>query len=447
MKLSAVLAISVPIAAASQLPAVAADAPPPVGGSAQWQNSVAPQRAQMASISYALAQKQVPVAAHVAHASPTSAGLKLRPFKPGRYLPSERDLRAAAMPQQAQYDPSADQAGYATGGAMLSGQVSSQYAAPRAASAYDQYAMNPGALAAVAMPIAQRVKAQVKRAIGQRAPQMVPNRMPVMPAQFSQQAAMVQTAGPEPMMQQRQMRPSSMPCGPMPMQMAQQMPTQMQMQQQQMMQQFQQMQMQQQMSNGMQPMQQMQMQQMPMQQMPMQQTPMQQMPMQQMQSSQNFAPADISPAEANAMLRQVVANPPQAKLGINGELIGQALDNPGNGAGQPPFPLNFLGGNALGQLTQAQHRPQQNVPQARFGSWHGGPGLASAGFHSYVHRRKPTMYEYTRAPMPTSRSTKSASAAPGLKRSMSAPPTVAHTSSGPKPIRVATYGGSYRSAY
>jgi hypothetical protein len=299
--------------------------------------------------------------------------------------------------------------------------------------------MNPSSIAAAAMqmPIAQRVKAQVKRAIGQRAPQMVPNKMPVMPAQLSQQA-MVRTAGPEPM-QQRQMRPASMPCGPMPMQMAQQ--NSMQMQQQQMMQQFQQMQMQQ-----MQPMQQqmsMPMQQM---QMPMQQPMQQQMPMQ--QQAQNFAPADISPAEANAMFRQVVANPPQARLGINGELTGQALDNPGNGIGQPPFPLNFLGGNAMGQLSQSQYRPQ-NVQQARFGSWHGGSGLASAGFHSYVHRRKPTMYEYTRAPMaaPAKHTAKGAISAAAPRRAMSSPPTVARTNAGPKPVKVATYPGSYRSTY
>lgn len=385
MKLSAFIAISVPVVAASQLPAAAAD--PNTGAWLQESISeLAPAKAKMSSTSYAAAHAQrhaVPVA-HAVHAS-VSPPVKMRPFKPGRYLPSEKELRMAAMQsQQAQYDYSAD-------GAQLSGQVNAQYTAPRQRSAYDQYAMQGGysaAMPAAVMPIAQRVKAQVKKAIGQRAPRVVPNQMPMLPEQLTQ-APMIQPQIPEPPVQ-RQMRatfPASMPVGQFPQPSAQQMP---------------------------QPM------------------------------APQFQPESISPQEVASMFRQVEQIKPTARMTFNGDVVGQALDNPGNGGGQPPFPLNFLGGNAMQQLTHAQHRMPTNAPPARFGSWHGGNGLPESGFHSYIMRRKPVMYEYSRAPMPVARKAKPNVVA---RRSYSAPPAVASRAAS-KPV-IATYPAyqSYRSTY
>jgi hypothetical protein len=401
MKLSAFLAISVPIVAASQMPAQAAE--PTVSG-AWLQESISeltPAKAKMATTSYSAAQKHV---VHVVHAAPISPNaVKLRPFKPGRYLPSEKELRAAAVQaqqvQQAQYD-------YSAPGAQLNGQVNAQgYAAPmRQQSAYDQYAMPNGYAASMpamaASPIAQRVKAQIKRAIGQRAPRVVPNQMPMLPEQLTQ-APMLQPQIPEPPAQRQQMRapfPVSMPVGQFPQPSAQQM------------------------SQPMAP---------------------------------QFQPDNISPQEVQAMFRQAEMSPPQARMNFNGEVVGQALDNPGNGGGQPPFPLNIFGGNALGNLTQSQHGMGMGAgtQQARFGSWHGGSSMASAGFHSYVARRKPVMYEYSRAPMANSsrRTRAQASAAPSpiSRRAYSAPPAMASRVI-TKPVVVATYPSSYasyRSAY
>jgi len=395
MKLSAFLAVSVPIMAASQLPAVAAD---PSNSGAWLQeslNELSPQKAKMASASYSTSLNQMRRAAsvpvHVAHAAPIASATKLRPFKPGRYLPSEKDLRAAAMQaQQARYDYSADNA-------QLSGQVSSQYAAPRTASAYDQYAMPSGYAASMPpalMPIAQRVKTQIKKAIGQRAPRVVPNQMPMLPEQLTQ-GPMVQSPVkpmiPEPQVQ-RQVRapfPVSMPVGQYVQPSVQQMPQPMAMQPQ-------------------------------------------------------FQSENINPQEVATMFQQVAMNPPQARMNFNGEIVGQANDNPGSGGGQPPFPLNMFGGNALQQLSQSQHRSMPSVPPARFGSWHGNNGLPDAGFHSYVMRRRSAPIEY--APIQTVATKRSAPKA-SRKSSYAPPPTVSRAPS-PKPV-VATYPAytSYRSTY
>jgi hypothetical protein len=279
------------------------------------------------------------------------------------------------------------------------------------------------------MPVAQRIKTQVKRAIGQRAPQAVPGHQPMVPAQLAQNSQMVHQIIPEPPSQRRQM-PASMPIGqfPQPPMMQQQMPMQqmpmqmqqpmmqsMQMQQMQMQQQFQQMQMQQQMQ--------------------------QQMQMQMQQQPTAFQQPEFSPQQMAEMYRQVEMNPPTARMNFNGEVVGQAMGNPANGIGQPPFPLNLFGGNAMSALSRSHHAA--DVAPARFGSWHGGSQLAAGGFHSYVSRRRSSPYEYSRAPVPATKRVNKVA-----KRSIASAPAVVAAKQ--RPIVAATYPTpyqSYRAAY
>lgn len=378
MKLSAFLAVSVPIVAASQVPALAAG-PASTGGWLQ---------ASIASLATTKAAK--PAAKRVAHANP-AATVRLRAFKPGRYLPSEKDLRRAAMvSQQAQYDYSADQPSYGNG---LSGQVSTAYAAaPRATTVYDQYAMNSGYANSVPAPQtyapAPRIRTQ-KKAIGQRAPRVMPNQMPMLPEQLTQAPVVHPMMIPDPPVQ-RQVRapfPVSMPVAPFPQPAVQQQ---------------------------------------------------QQFPQ---QGAANFGQSDFSPEELAEMHRRVESNPPTGRMSFNGDMTGQATDNPANGTGQPPFPLNFFGGNAMQVLSQGQHMHRPSVSPARFGSWHGGAGLAEAGFHSYVARRRPTVYDYVRTAPPTALSSKRK--VDKRRTVFSAPPAMAQSRQ--KQIVVATYP-AYQSA-
>ena len=328
------------------------------------------------------------------------------------------------MAQQAQYDPSAGQQ-EAAAAQPLSGNVSTFYASPP--SSYDQYSMQNSPQSSMpAMPAVPRRIKTAKKPAGTRAPRMTPGQMPVVPEQLVQ-APQIQPLIPEPPVQRnvRPQFPTSMPVAgfsQMPMQQMQQMQM---MQQQQMSQQQMQMQ----------PMQQMQMQPMQMQQMQQQQSfqrPMQ-MPMQ-------LQPPKLTVQQQASLDRMVEQNPPPYHMNVNGELIGAASDNPDNGAGQPPFPLNLMPMNAL-----MQGRHKSNVAQARFGSWHGGSGLPSAGFHTWLPVRTPTHFEYSRAPMPSTKRkvTKKPAAPVHQAVAHSTPPQVVRPMLASYPVYTSMRGAAY----
>lgn len=362
MKLSAFLAVSVPIVAISQAPVSAQD-----GTTGAWlQDSIASLTPQKAVAAKWTGPKTPPAVKKVTHAAPTAGTLRLRPFQPGRYLPSEKELRYAVQAQQARYDYSQAQAqqpryDYAAPNAMLNGQVATNYAA-RPATVYDQYAMTNGYASAPMAPAysAPKVKPH-KREIGKRAPRVIPQQMPVLPEQLTHGPGLqqgIQPLIPEPPMQ-RQVRapfPVSMPVVPMQQPVQYQQPAA---------------------------------QYMP----PQQMSQPAQMPFQ--AAMPQFQPAEFSESELAALHRHVALNPPTARMTFNGEVVGQAMDNPGNGIGQPPFPLNLLGGNAMQTLSRSQNKA--NVTPARFGSWHSNVGLASGAVQSYVARRQPIQFDYYKA--------------------------------------------------
>lgn len=366
MKLSAFLAVSVPILTMSQMPAMAGNVA--VADTGAWLKE-----------SIATLKPVTAAPKKVSHAAPTASTLRLRPFMPNRYLPKERDMRQALKAQEAQYDPSAQQE-VSSAAQPLSGNVSTFYATPP--TPYDQYSMQNGSQSSMAsMPQVVRKFKTARKAAGTRAPRMTPGQMPVVPEQLVQ-SPQIAPLIPEPPTQRgmRTQFPTSMPVpGFSPMAMQQQQMQQQQMQQQQQLQMQQQMQMQQ---------------------------------MQQQQSFQQSVPMQLQPPKLTLQQqvqldRMVEQNQPQFRMNANGEVPGSPFSNQaamptpeadaGAGAGSAPFPLNMLPMQAL-----MAGRHKANVAQARFGSWHGNPNLPRSGFQSWLPVRTPTHYEYSRAPMPTS---------------------------------------------
>lgn len=415
MKLSALLAVSLPLLAMSQAPASAE--PNAMADTGSWLK---------ASIT-SLKPDSKPAARKVSHAMPTTnqtASVNLRPFMPGRFLPHEADVQRALVAQRAQMDNSIsmDPSG---GSQALSGEVNANYMAPRTVASYGQYGME----SSPAQTSGQM--AAFKKQVGTRSPRLMPGRAPILPEQLASTPAGLQPLIPEPPTRQR--AAGNKPSFPvsMPVAMNQQMPAQTQQTPMQLMQmgypqmpmQTQQMPMQQ-MQTGYQqmPMQTQQMQtgyqQMPTgyQQMPIgyQQAPMgyQQMPMQMqqmqaprtyMQSMQPMAsPAFEMPRLTNqeqlALERLVAQNRPTAVMDSNGDVYGVTQDNPASGTGPAPSPMSLLPGNAMQSLSQTRH--PANVPEARFGSWHGDSSLPECGFHTWLGHRSPQLYNYRVAPPP-----------------------------------------------
>src|SRR5438270_7341996 len=206
MKLSAFLAVSLPLIAMSQAPATAAtDA---MADQGNWL------KASIATLKPV--DKSTPLARKVSHALPVDCAppVKLRPFVPNRYLPRERDLRQALTAQQPQVDNS---------GAPLAGAVTTNYAAPRMVSAYDGYSgsMMSQAPQVVTSPGSAGAPrfASTKKAAGSRSPRVMPGQAPMLPEQLTQPANVVAPLIPEPP-QQRQMAraqfPISMPVAAFP---------------------------------------------------------------------------------------------------------------------------------------------------------------------------------------------------------------------------------------
>jgi hypothetical protein len=354
---------------------------------------------------------------------PASLGMQMRPFMPNRPLPHESDLQRALVSQQGQMDNS--MAMMPSAPRSLSGEVN--YMAPQMVSAYSPYGMS-GTMAQAPMP--NQVKS--KKPMGTRSPRLMPGQAPMLPEQLSPNQPAVQPMIPDPPIQpmtaKRPQFPVSMPVAMMAQTQSPQMP--MQQAPMQNMQWQQQMPMQGMMPMQQAPMQNMQWQQqtpmqgmMPMQQMPaqnmqwQQQMPMQgMMPMQTqmqprtfMQSMQPMAsPAFEAPRltqqEQLALEKLAAQNRPAAVMDFNGDIHGIAQDNPSNGTGPGPLPMNLLPGNAMQRVNLA-HRPA-NVPQAGFGSWHSA-ALPECGFHTWLGNRQPHLFSYKVTP-PTGKQTPSA---------------------------------------
>jgi hypothetical protein len=133
----------------------------------------------------------------------------------------------------------------------------------------------------------------------------------------------------------------------------------------------------------------------------------QNMVMQRPLTSPAFEQPQLSMQEQAALDRLVAQNRPTQVMDFNGEIC-NTQDNPANGAGPAPFPLNLLPGNAMRYL-HASHQ-HANVPQARFGSWHEASALPESGFHSYLQRRQPQMFSYSAAAVPKARKVEKRSA-------------------------------------
>jgi hypothetical protein len=406
MKLSAFLAVSVPLLAMSQ-PAMAEDAMADTGS---WlKSSLA--TLKPAAKSTAAAK---PAAHKVSHAMPTASQTStgMRPFVPGRYLPHESDLRQAMVPQQPQLDNSMS----LSASQPLAGEVNANgYAAPRTTSSYDRYAM----ISKLAQEItAQQRVARTDKRGATRSPRLMPGQMPVIPEQLTPMQSAILPTIPEPPMQRIATRPQfSMPMAP-----SMQQPS-MQQEQQQMMMQMQQMQSRQ----------------------PLMQPMSKQQPtrtyMQPGYATAN-EPPQITAQEQQALERMVAQNRPTAYMNSNGDIYGTTQDNPSIGTGPGPLPIGLLPGNAMQTLSQS-HK-QANVPQARFGSWHGGDALPDSGFHTYIQHRQPQVFECTLAPQAHQPSRKTAAhksnktnftTAQNSTRNMQAPKQQPKA----KPIMLATY--------
>lgn len=333
MKLSAVVLISVNLVAASQLPANADDTasfladalsskPAARSTAVKAPRSTPPKRSTARSTSHR---------SYVAMA-PIVDGVKVRNFKPGRYLPSEAELAAKRDAESAyqslppQFDPS----GTMTGSVSYMGERS----APTYPSAYQapSYPMSRADYMPKISAAVQKAKQVAKQFAS--SPRAVPGLAAVLPGQIGQAAKGIV---PEPT------NYNSLPVQiPQPGNMA---------------------------------------------------SPQVQVPQPQPAHSNVAAAPYVVPApsltnyEQSRLQRIVDSNMPGNvyNQGFNGDMRAHQ-GNPGlAGAGPSPFPLsvNPMQGRMGGHVMSPGAMPIGQ--QARFGSWHGGSSnLASAGFHTYV---------------------------------------------------------------
>jgi hypothetical protein len=342
MKFS-VLLVSVNIAATLPL-AVAGSALANDGASSDkvdWLKS------SLASLDTSASQKK-PRARKISYSQPTpdingklvlhSNGVRLRPFVPGRKLPTQHDLDVQFIAQTAKLaaeeSPNLSAMTPRMAPGPLTGQVSDSYATPFNASV-DTYGsvgyvkqstsrVAPGQIPAVQGQIRQfrspakrnTYVSQPVRALDQSeiASQPQPFRMtmpPVIPA--------------SPMQQALQMPPPAMPLAPTTPEPGQSQQV------------------------GLSPEEQ----------------------------------AIIDRMEANAQARG-------AAIEMNGQ-ESATMPTMGSSAGPPPFPLNLLPQDSLKSMIGGMHHSHTSVPQAYFGSWHGNSmaSLPTGSFHSYAGHSAP----------------------------------------------------------
>lgn len=259
--------------------------------------------------------------------SPVLDGVKVRAFKPGRYLPSEAELSGGSAQYQsmpARLDP----AGPMAGNVSYSGEL----AAAPVPSYPSSYQMSRPASADY-MPKVQAAMQKVKQVAKNFAasPRSIPGMNPVLPGQI---ARAVQQIVPEPAMHQATVQ---VPQPPMRASMPVQVP---------------------------------------------------QAPQSHVSAAPYVVPPpSLTNYEASRLQRVVDSNLPENvyQQGFNGEMRAHQ-GNPGLAGGGPsPFPLSV---NPMMQARGGRGMSPMTMPvgqQARFGSWHGGSSnLASAAFHSYV---------------------------------------------------------------
>lgn len=335
MKLSAVVVISVNLVAATQLSANAADTASFLAETL----SVAPVNTAARSVPLKAARKHYQAPAKKASQGhrgyvamePVIDGVKVRAFKPGRYLPSEADL--AARREQASYQSMParlDPAGIMAGSVSLAGEsglASPAYPSqgyPMSRPATGDYM--PKVVAAV-----QKAK-QVYKTFA-ASPRSIPGMHALMPGQIAHHAKGIV---PEPFnFDKHNSGAVQIPQPPTRASAPMQIPN---------------------------------------------------------PATSNVAAApyvvpspSLTSYEAAKLQRIVESNLPENvyQPGFNGEMRA-AQGNPGAGGGPPPFPLsvNPMQGRMGGRALSPSGMPVGQ--QARFGSWHGGSNLASAAFHTYV---------------------------------------------------------------
>lgn len=322
MKLSSVVLLSVNLVVGTQVAANAADTASFLQDALSPSASAANAKSSPARAGRPAQHKKRSSKAYVAM-TPVVDGVRMRPFVPGRYLPSEADIQARQEAEQQAAQQAQQQAAFSYPGmdpsGMLSGKVSSnQEMAP---SPYLQqaasYAMSRPANQAYMHKISQAVK-QAARKYTAAHPRSIPGVNPVMPGQIAHFPGAI----PEPQ-QARATMPMRIPQPPV---MRQSMPIVPQ------------------------------------------------------------APQCVAPQQAPVVPSITSMDTNQLDQLLDGGLSGNAntafngdmrfgQGNPGfAGAGPSTYPLSSM-----------QHgRGGMQAPQARFGSWHGGSNLAQASFHSYV---------------------------------------------------------------
>lgn len=338
MKLSAVVLLSVNFVAASQMAANAAD----TASFLQDALTAQPQPTRSTSGGYKASHtpaKQKPRAASPAKKrayvamTPVVDGVKIRPFVPGRYLPSEADLEA-----KKQRELAAQQMFYVprTESGMLAGQVSSNNnnmgelgsAINTAASYAMSRPANQAYMHKVTQAAIQKVKQAAKNFNAGASQRSVPGMNPVLPGQFAQipgaPGAIPEIPEPQTARQhslQVPQPPSARALPQVPQYVA--APT-----------------------------------------------------------GVVVPPPALTKYESSQLERLVESNLPEnVYAGFNGDMRASSQGNPGlAGAGPPPYPLSTLPINA----GRRGSMPTVGA-QARFGSWHGGnSNLPQASFHSYV---------------------------------------------------------------
>ena len=370
MKLSAFLLVSVPLVAVAQ----------PTAAVAGEQTSDSWLKESLASLK--TAKPAAKPKSKVLHAStPMAATLKLRPFVPNRYLPSEREMHRAMVAQQAQMDPNAyqSQPEPSLRDRPLQAQISEYNYSRKPISAYDSMMQK-------LPPVVQHKIKEVKNKVVARAPRAVAGLSQVLPEQFVP-TPKVNPIIPEPPRANTGITPDfqmSVPLYGAGNGMGNGMNG---------------------MGNGMngmgngmapgmyggigggvgqRPM--------------PHNNPMSFAPRMQPRPESLVEAPNLSAAEAARMDQMVAANMPTYQS-FNGDMSGSGMDNPGYGAGPPPFPLNLLPLNAMQSL--GHHGQKKPTITARFGSWHQKGQLPYSGFHTYISRRRATSYTYTTAALPS----------------------------------------------
>lgn len=325
MKLSSVVLLSVNLVAASQVAANAADT------ASFLQDALTPSAAaaKSASAPRPAAKKRAAKSSYVAM-TPVMDGVKIRPFMPGRYLPSEAELDARREAERARREAEAQRAmSFAPAADVLTGRVAATNDIPNMSAM-----MAPAASYAMSRPanqdymhkvqgIVQKVK-EAAKGYSLAHTRSVPGMNPMMPGQIAQ-APGAHSAMPRIPEPQRAAMPLQVPQPPVARSMPVQVP----------------------------------------------QAP------QHVVASAPVVPLPSLSKWDNAQLDKLIDNnmPENVYGNVNGDMrAGQG--NPGVAGGGPtPYPLNSINRRGV----------QPIGTQARFGSWHGGnENLPQSSFQTYV---------------------------------------------------------------